>query len=252
MLNFRWFSVWLRNFNVWMKLLIPSLLGNFGDPLIYLLALGYGFGHFIGQMDGMPYLVFLASGIVCSSAMNAASFEGMFSAYTRLSSQKTWEGMLSAPLSVEDIVFGETMWASTKGLFNASAILIVSAILGLVKSWLALWILPIIFLMSMDFSVMALAITAVARGYDFFTYYLTLIVTPMMLLSGVFFPLDKMPKLIQYAAQLLPLHHAVALVRPLMTGGTVSYAWVHLLVLLLYATVFYFLTVKLTRKRLIS
>lgn len=252
MLSFRWFSIWLRNFKVWKKFLLPSILGNFGDPLIYLLALGYGFGHFIGQMDGMPYLVFLASGIVCSSAMNSASFEGMFSAYTRLSSQKTWEGMLSTPLNVPDIVLGETLWAATKGLINATAILLVATLLGLVKSWAAIWVLPVIFLMSVGFATMALTITAVARGYDFFTYYLTLIVTPMMLLSGVFFPLDKMPKIIQYAAQVLPLHHTIVLVRPLMTGQPLHHVPIHILVLLLYAIIFYLIAAKLTRKRLIA
>lgn len=252
MLKQRWYAVWLRNFNVWRKLWLASLLGNFGDPLIYLLALGFGLGSIIKSLDGMPYLVFLASGIVCSSAMNAASFEAMFSAFTRLSSQKTWEAMLSTPLNTRDIVLGETFWAATKGLINSSAILIVAIILGLVSSWKVILILPVIFLMSACFAAMGLIVTAFAKGYDFFTYYMTLLVTPMMLLSGVFFPLDKMPHPVQLIAQVLPLHHAVVLVRPLMTGGNVTYVGLHLGVLLIYTVIAYSIAVKLLQKRLIS
>ena len=78
-----WLPVWRRNFKVWSKMAGPSLLGNFGEPLLYLLALGYGLGSIIGSLQGLPYLIFLASGIVCSSAMVTASFEGTYSAYAR-------------------------------------------------------------------------------------------------------------------------------------------------------------------------
>lgn len=252
MLKQRWFAVWLRNFNVWRKMWLASLLGNFGDPLIYLLALGFGLGSLITSLDGMPYLVFLASGIVCSSAMNAASFEGMFSAFTRMVGQKTWEAMLSTPLNIRDIVLGETFWAATKGLINAVAILLVAAVMGLVANWQAIWILPVIFLMSACFAAMGLIVTAFAKGYDFFTYYITLLITPMMLLSGIFFPLDKMPKAVQYIAQALPLHHTVVLVRPLMTGGTVQNPLLHLAVLLIYTIIAYLIAVRLVQKRLIA
>ena len=107
----RWFPVWQRNFRVWSKLAGPSLLGNFGEPLLYLLALGYGLGSFVGKMEEMPYVVYLASGIVVSSAMFTATFEGMYSAYTRMDVQRTWNAMLAAPLDVRDVVVGEMAWA---------------------------------------------------------------------------------------------------------------------------------------------
>lgn len=252
MLNFRWTAVWLRNFKVWRKLIVPSLLGNFGDPLIYLLALGYGLGHFIESLDGMPYLVFLASGIVCSSAMNTASFECMFSAYTRLTLQKTWEAMLAAPLSAGDIVLGEMLWAATKGLFNSAAILLVATLMGLVSSWNALWVLPIVFLVAGCFASIALILTAFAKGYDFFTYYLTLCLTPMTLLSGVFFPLDKMPLWVQHLAALFPLYHGITLIRPLMSGGTLSHAFLHLSILAGYTLTAYYIAALCIRRRLIQ
>lgn len=106
--SLRWVPVWRRNMLVWRKLAGPAILGNFGEPLLYLLALGYGLGAFVQNMSELPYLVFLASGTVCSSAMSTASFEGMYSAYTRMAVQNTWGAMLATPLAVRDVVLGET------------------------------------------------------------------------------------------------------------------------------------------------
>ena len=103
-------AVWRRNTLVWRKLMLPSILINFGEPFLYLLGLGYGLGLFIGEMMHMPYLTFLASGILASSAMNTASFEAMFSVYTRMIPQKTYEAILTTPLEVQDILAGEMLW----------------------------------------------------------------------------------------------------------------------------------------------
>jgi lipooligosaccharide transport system permease protein len=242
--------VWQRNLLVWIKLVGPAMLGNFGEPLLYLLALGYGLGQLVGDIGGMPYPVFLASGIVCSSAMMTASFEGMYSAYTRMAVQRTWEAMLAAPLDVRDVVLGETLWAATKSLVSVAAILAVAAALGAVSGWEAVLVLPVGLLTGACFGALALAVTAFARSYDFFLYYHTLLVTPMMLFSGVFFPLEGMPEAIQLGARLLPLTHAVELVRPLMTGGEVPEPVLHLLVLGAYAVAATRLATHLVARRL--
>ena len=248
----RWLAVWQRNVLVWRKLALPSLLGNFGEPLLYLLALGYGLGAFVGTVQGMPYIVFLASGIVCASAMNAATLEGTYSAYVRMSIQQTWEGILVTPLGVRDIVLGELVWTGTKAFINAAPILLVAALLGAIHDWRALWVLPLVIVVGMTFGAMALVVTAFAKGFDFFLYYATLIVTPMFLLSGVFFPLQGMPQFVQRGAEFLPLTHAVEIVRPLMTGRPLTQVSWHLLVLVAYAVGGYLLAVRLFRKRLIS
>ena len=251
-ISLRWIAVWRRNFLVWRKLLGPALLGNFGEPLLYLLALGYGLGSFVGEVGGLPYSVFLAAGIVCGSAMNTATFEGLYSAYTRMAHQQTWGGMLATPLSVDDIVLGEMVWAGTKSLLSVAPILLVAALLGLVHSWAALWVLPVVLLAGICFGALALVVTALAKSYDFFLYYFTLIVTPMFLFSGVFFPLDGMPIAVQWGAQLLPLTHAIAIVRPLMTGQPLLHLLPHLLVLLAYGAVAFYLAIRLLRRRLLA
>jgi lipooligosaccharide transport system permease protein len=251
-ISLRLWPVWRRNLRVWRKLMVPSILGHFGEPVLYLLALGYGFGRLIGEINGLPYMVFLASGIVCSSAMFSASFEAMYSAFTRFSQQLTWQGMLNAPLDVDDIVLGEIVWAATKAVVAATAIMIVAGILGLLGGWTVLLVLPVIMLVGLCFASMAMVMTAVSPGYDFFMYYFTLVMTPMLLLSGVFFPLETFPPLISDLAWLLPLAHAVAVVRPLMIGELPPAVVGHLAVLAVYGLAGMWLSLIILRRKLLG
>jgi len=231
-------------------MLLPSILGNFGEPLLYLLALGYGLGSFVGEVRDMPYVTFLASGIVVSSAMFTASFESMYSAYTRMEAQRTWDAMLTTPIDVDDLVVGEAVWAATKSLVSGVCILVVGFGLGAMESWLALLALPVVMLTGLCFASMGLVVTSVARSYDFFLYYTTLVITPMLMLGGVFFPLERMPEVIQRVSGVLPLTHAVALVRPLVTGAAPGSVVLHLLVLIIYTVVAGSLAIGLIRKRM--
>jgi len=132
-------------------------------------------------MAGLPYLTFLASGIVASSAMTTASFEGMYSVYTRMVPQRTYEALLCTPLTVDDIVAGELLWCATKSLISSSAILAVAALLGAVAGWQALLAVPAFFLVGLCFAGPAIVMSALAPNYDFFEYYFTLALTPMLL-----------------------------------------------------------------------
>lgn len=250
LISWRWFAIWRRNALVWRRLAGSALLGNIGEPLLYLLALGYGLGGFVGEVEGMSYITFLASGFVCASVMNTASFEGLYSAYTRMAVQETWTAMLYTPLDVRDILLGEAFWAASKALLSAIFILAVAALLGAVHTWQALWVLPIAVLTGLAFAGMALVVTAVSRSYDFFLYYFTLLLTPMLLFSGVFFPLDGMPAPVQQVATLLPLTHAIELVRPLMTGQPMNGIALHLGVILLYCLAGLALAAHLIQRRL--
>ncbi|MDH5784028.1 MAG: ABC transporter permease [Chromatiales bacterium] len=246
----RWIAVWQRNGRVWRKLAGPALLGNIGEPLLYLVALGFGLGALVGEVEGVDYLTFLASGFVCASVMNTASFEGIYSAYTCMAVQETWTAMLHTPLDVHDILIGEAMWAATKALLSALFIIIVAAFLGAVEGMLALAVLPVALLSGVTFAAMALVVTAVSRSYDFFLYYFTLLLTPMLLFSGVFFPVEGMPQWLQQLAQLLPLSHAIELVRPLMLGEIPQGIALHLLMLCGYGLLALLLAARLIQRRL--
>jgi lipooligosaccharide transport system permease protein len=120
-MNRRFLYLVERNFLVWRKLLVPSLLANLADPLIYLLGLGFGVGALIGNIDGRPYSTFLAGGMLCYSTLNSASAEALYSAFSRLKVQRTWEGILHAPMTITDVVVGEWLWAAAKATLSGSA-----------------------------------------------------------------------------------------------------------------------------------
>ena len=244
-------SVWRRNILVWRKLMGPSLTLNFGEPLVYLLGLGYGLGLFIGKMEGVDYLTFLASGIIASSAMTTATFEGMYSVYTRMVPQRTYDAMLATPTEVDDILAGEMLWCATKSLINGIAILAVAAILGAVADMRAVLVLPVVFLIGLCFAGPAMVMTSVSKGYDFFAYYFTLVITPMFIVCGVFYPTNVLPEFVQRFVQVLPLTHAVALTRPLIVGQPLTDVALHISVLLAYAVIGYYIAVILTRRRLV-
>jgi lipooligosaccharide transport system permease protein len=239
----------MRNLLVWKKLAGPSILGNIAEPLITLVAFGYGVGSLIGQIEGLPYIEYLASGSVAASAALAATFEALYSAYSRMAVQKTWDSILNAPIALDDIVFAEMLWAAIKALFSCTAILIVIFLLGISRAPTMLLALPVLGLAGITFASIGLVFNAVAKGYDFFTYYFTLVITPMTFLSGVYFPIAQMPPWLQGVAQVLPLKAAVDLVRPLVLGSWPIEPLQPLLILTAYGASGYYLALVLTRRR---
>jgi lipooligosaccharide transport system permease protein len=249
----RWWPVFLRNWLVWKKLAIPSLVGNIAEPLMWLVAFGYGMGALIGQVEiggeKVPYILFLASGSICMSAMNAATFEALYSAFSRMHVQKTWDGIMNAPVRLDDVVLAEMLWAAFKALFSVTAILLVMLALGISHSWKLLVAWPVLLGVGITFSCMALIFNALAKGYDFFTYYFTLFLTPMMFLSGIFFPREQLPGFVRVIADWLPLSVAVDLVRPMFLDRWPEEPVRLVLVLAGFAGVSFWIALALTRKR---
>ncbi|HYD56421.1 MAG TPA: ABC transporter permease [Burkholderiales bacterium] len=249
--SLRWIAVWRRNWLVWRRLAIPSILGNLADPLIMLFGLGYGLGAMIGELEGTTYFAFLAGGFVATSTMYAATFESLFSAFSRMHVQRTWEGIVNAPMTLDDVLAGECAWAATKALAAGACMLVIVAAFGYAEPRFAVAALPVIVLVGLAFAALGLAVNALANGYDFFSYYMTLFLTPMMMLSGVFFPIEQMPDAVQVGAKILPLYHGVAVVRPLLSGELAPRLWLHLGVLGAYAAGGFYLATILTRRRLL-
>jgi len=248
----RCLAVWGRNWLVWRKLAFPSILANLADPLIMLFGLGFGLGAVLGRIGGVSYFAYLGAGFVCSAAMYAASFESLYSAFSRMHVQRTWEAIVNAPMTLDDVVAGEWMWAATKAFAAGVCVLAVVSAFGYVHSLAALAALPVIVALGLAFAALGLAINALASGYDFFSYYMTVVLTPMLMLSGVFFPVEQLPAGVQSVARLLPLYHGVAIVRPLLFGQHPSGWVVHLCVIGAYAIVAFYIAVLLTRRRLLN
>ncbi|MEK9993429.1 MAG: ABC transporter permease [Hydrogenophilales bacterium] len=243
------FSVWKRNFLVWKKLALPSMIGNLLDPLFYMLALGYGLGSFIDEINNISYIAFIATGTVCYGTLNSATFEILYSTFSRMHVQKSWDAILITPVRMIDIVNGEILWATTKSVLSGSAIMLVMFALNILNLKQMFFIFPLIILIGVTFSCMGFVITSVSKSYDFFMYYFTLVITPMLLISGVFFPTEKMPIIIQKVSEFLPLKNAIDIVRFIVFDQS-SNLLKNFFILILISLVCYILTIKILRKRL--
>jgi lipooligosaccharide transport system permease protein len=252
MISWRWVAVWRRNYLVWRKLAKESVLGNIIEPLFYLIGFGLGFGTMLPEVEGVRYIAYLAGGTICYSTMLSASFEALYSGFSRMHVQRTWEGILNAPVSLEDVIFAEWIWAASKSFLSGVAVLLVAIALGLAQSWTMIFIVPLAFVIGLSFAGLGLVMTALAKSFDFFMYWFTLALTPMMLLSGVFYPVANMPSWLQAIANILPLSHAVQLGRPLLLGRWPEAPLLHVTVLIAYGIAGYLLALRLFRRRLMK
>lgn len=213
-------AVTRRNIIVWRAYLWASLLGNFGEPLLYLLAIGFGVGKLIGPegIDGVPYDAYLAPGILVSTAMYAAVFECTFGSFTRLKTLRTFESTLTTPVSPFELATGEVYSGALKSGLGAAIVLIVISLFGLVPSWWAVLAIPLGILVGFAFGSLSLVVATLSPDYFFFNYFFTLTITPMFLLSGIFFPVSQLPAWAQVISSGFPLTHAVSISRALTLG----------------------------------
>ena len=253
------FRVWQRNMTIFRKYWKTLLLPNFFEPLLYLAALGLGLGTFIqrGGIEGQSYVQFIAPGLLASNAMFAASFESTFNTYVKLKIQRTYDAIVTTPVNAEDVVAGEYLWAGTRAALYGTGFLAVLTVLGLafgeplITSWWAFSIPPVLLMIGIMFSVTGTLFTSLIDRIDLFSYYFTLVITPLFLFSGIFFPIEDFPAPVPQVAWFTPLYHAVNVCRALAVGPTpavlVDVAWI-----LIFTSALALLPIHLMRRRLIS
>ena len=250
-ITYRCSWVWYRNLIVWTKFYKSSIVANIGEPLLYLLALGYGFAPLISDINGVSYMQFLAPGLIAYTAMNAATYECTFSAYARMSYQKTYDAIISTPVGIDEVVAGEVLFATTKAFFSSTIMMIVLALFKLIPSPNALLIPLVVLLTGFVFASLAMLFTSFVQSWDFFSYYFTLFIAPLYFLSGIFFPLSTMPKWVTDAAWFNPLYHSVELSRGLLMGNLKLDMIENVLWLLVFGTLVFMYAVMRIRKRII-
>ncbi len=260
-LSYRVWSVWRRNLDVFLKTIKVNFLPSLLEPILYLVAFGFGLGGFIQNINGQPYINFLAPALVAIAIMYGSFFECTYSSFVRMYFQKTFDAIATTPVSIEEVVAGELLWGATRSTINASIVLVVVALFGLVTSPLFLLLPVFAFFGGLMFASIAMCFTSIAPHVDFFNYPSFLFLTPMMFLSGTFFPLTSMPAAIQaIAVTILPLTHIVNITRGAISASVepilglnpeillpISIVW------LIAVTAFFFiLSINLMKKRLIS
>lgn len=198
------------------------ILSGFFEPLFYLVAVGFGVGRLIKTLPfggkEIAYAAFVAPGMLAASCMNGAITDGFFNPFFKLHYQKTYDGILATPMSVPDIALGEMMWAQIRGSIYSVGFLTVMLALGLILSPWALLALPAAMLTAGAFSAGAMVLTSFAKRLQSFDKILNLIVFPLFLFSGTFFPVSMYPGALRPIVKLSPLYHASTLLRSLTTG----------------------------------
>lgn len=247
----RAYRVWQRNFTVYTKRYKSSLVLNFFEPIIYLAALGLGLGAYVKEIKGVPYINYLAPGLIASSSMFAATFECTYGTYIRMTFQRTFDAILVTPVNIDDLVAGELMWGASKGTFYGVIIMTVLSFMGLLESTVIVAAIPVIFISSLIFAEIAVIVSSIVPGIDSFNYFNTLFLTPMFLFSGIFFPIDSMPAIVSKIAFFLPLYHLVNICRS-FSAGEVSPVLVDIALLAVLALILLPYPFRLLRKRIIK
>ncbi len=246
----RAFRVWQRHFTVYTKLYLSSIALNFVEPVLYLVALGFGLGGYIQQVQGKPYINFIAPGIIASSSMFATVYECTYSTYVRIFFQKTFDAILATPVNIDDLIAGEMMWGATKSILYGVIIIGTISAFRLVDSALIVFVVPVLFLSGLIFAEISLMCVALVPGVDSLNYFYTLLMSPMFLFSGIFFPLDSLPSFVSKIAWFTPLFHLTNVCRALAEGSPgkalEGVIWIIVVVIILAPFPF-----KLMRRRII-
>ena len=266
-LSYRVWKVWRRNLDVFLKTVKVNFFPSLIEPILYLGAFGFALGNLIPSVAGQPYVNFIAPALIAIAIMNGSFFECTYASFVRMYFQKTFDAIVATPVSVEEVVAGELLWGATRSTINATIVLAVIAAASffaptpLISSPLFLLVPLIAFFGGLLFSAIAMCFTAIAPNIDFFNYPTFLFVTPMLFLSGTFFPLTVLPEAAQgLAIAVLPLMHLVNVTRGAVDGAVepilglnvealmvISLVW-----LVVFTVLFFVLSINLMKKRLTS
>ncbi|MGH7922467.1 MAG: ABC transporter permease [Candidatus Dormibacteraceae bacterium] len=199
----------------------PMFVTGFFEPIFYLLGIGFGIGGLVGSVTvsghPLPYDVFVAPGLMASAAMNGAIYDSTFGLFYQLKYAKTYEAMLASPVTVGSVSLGAVGWAVLRGAVYSAVFLIVTALFGLLRSPLAVLMLPAAVLTSFAFASLGTAAATFVRSWDDFDL-LNLVLLPLFLFSATFFPITVYPGVLQVIVELSPLYRAIDLMRGLALG----------------------------------
>ena len=254
--SWRSWRVWQRDLDVyrttWLVNFLPPLL----EPVLYVLSFGIGMGSLIGFViyrgSELPYLDFMVPGVISVAIMFWAYFETTYSSFVRMYYQRTFDAIVATPLLIEDVIAGEWLWGATKSVFAGTVMLFMMSVFRLIDWPLGLLVIPLAALGGLLFSALGLITTAICPKIDTFNVPIFLLIFPMFLFSGTFFPLDVLPAWAGYIAWGLPLTHVTFLVRGACLGDLPVEAWRSVAYLIVATPVTFALALTLMRKRLVK
>lgn len=255
-ISLRALRVWQRDADVFRTTIWVNFIPPMLEPVLYIVAFGFGMGALVrtvpyhGQQIG--YLPFMVPGVLSIAVMFQAYFETTYSSFVRMYYQRTFDAILATPLLVEDVIAGEWLWGATKSLMAGTIMLGVVSLFGQVHWPTGLWIIPLTFLGGLLFSALGLITTALVPQIDTFNLSTFVVIFPMFLFSGTFFPLDILPGWAARLAWFLPLTHVSSLLRGATLGLRPEFLTLSLAYLLGMTLIATGLAVILMRRRLVK
>lgn len=211
--------VWLRYFDVYLKNWRYGLVTTFVEPMLYLCSFGYGLGSMIGNIESngivLSYRQFVFAGVVAQSCLFQGFFEAAYGSFVRMYYQRIFKAMASTPITLSEVLWGELIWDASKGTLSTTAVLAIGVFIGDFSVLGSLMCIPLCFLGALLFSSLGLWMAALSKTIEEISYPQYLIVFPMFLFCGVYFPLENLPRNIQIFASLLPLTALLSLIRTL-------------------------------------
>lgn len=242
--------VWYRNFVIFRRTWVVSLFWVMLEPIFILTALGFGLGAYVKTVRGIPYAEFFFPGLLCSSTMMVAFFEGTYGNYSKLAHSKVYASQMLSPLTVPELIVGDLFWAASKAMMSAFAILVVGSFFGLGQSWGSLPALVVLFVNAWIFSCIGMLVTSMVRNYDQIIYPTSGLIVPMSLFAGTYFPIEDLNPVLRGLSYLLPLSHTTQVVRFLFLGHLSPVILIHLGVLLILGFVLTRLAIRRMTSRL--
>jgi lipooligosaccharide transport system permease protein len=222
------------------------------EPVIYLLAFGLGLGAtIVDRVDGLEYVEFVGTGMVATAVIFSSALPAMFGSFVKERFQRTYDAILAAPVDVEELVTAEMLWIGIRAGVYGCFPLIVAMFFGLDPAPGMLLVPLFNFVTALGFAAFGIATAASVAKIDQFSYVTTLVVTPLFLVAGTFFPIDQLPEGLQAAANLNPLYHLVELVRHASFGFEAT-DLLRVAALLAFAIAFWRIAVNRMAKRLID
>ncbi len=210
------FHITRRNWIVYKKDLIANISPTVADPALVLVSLGLGLGAYVSEVQGMSYIQFMAPGLTVATALFTSFFESSYGFYVRMTYENVFKAMLTTPIGVAEVIFGELIWVGLKGAVMAVGVAVVLALFGLMRDpWWIPGLSVVGFLVAVPCGAMGLLATALVRNINQFQTVYSFIIAPLYFLSGIFFPIDEMASSVRLAAEFFPLIHGVRLAQAL-------------------------------------
>jgi lipooligosaccharide transport system permease protein len=249
----RLYSVWYRHMRVYTRNLLSNGFPPFVEPFIFLVGIGLGLGNYITQpIGGVRYIEFLGTGLLVTTAMFTSAFECSFGTFIRLEFEKVYDGMLAAPITVNNLIVGEMIWAGTKGLFFSFAVLCILSAFQIVSLPYSLLAPLVGFLTGVMFAALSMLVTSFVKNINHFNFYFTGFISPIFFFSGVVFPIKNLPGPVRPLAELVPLTHSVRLARAVCTNNYKPVLMLDLVYIAVFILVVGYFAIRRLRKRLVN